>query len=129
MAKDKRKAALEVMNEMLPPHIVEIMCRKADGGRFCAEMGELGIRSVFEELWIRPGLDRRARSLVTLGLLIALRQWNELKIHIGAAIKNGCTVRELEEVFYHATAYAGFPAAASGSAAAAEALRDLSLIE
>jgi len=85
---------------------------------FGASMTELSMDFVFGRVWAREGLDRRARSLVTLGILIALRQRNELKNHVLIAL----TTCEIEEVMVHASAYAGFPAARDASNAAAEAL-------
>lgn len=62
-------------------------------------------------MWVRPGLDRRSRSLVTLGILIAIQSSDEPRLHVAAALRNGLTRTELEEVVYHAACYAGFPAA------------------
>jgi 4-carboxymuconolactone decarboxylase len=92
---------------------------------FGASMTELSMDFVFGSVWAREGLDRRARSLVTLGILIALRQRNELKNHVLIALTNGLTTCEIEEVMVHASAYAGFPAARDASNAAAEALETL----
>ena len=86
-------------------------------------MSELALRNVFAEIWTRPALDLRARSLVTLGILIALRAEGELRFHIGIALNNGVSVAEIEEVLYQASAYAGFPAANTARAIADEVLR------
>ena len=85
---------------------------------------EIGIENVFGRLWTRDGLSRRDRSLVTLGILIALRSTDELKAHFTIARNNGLTDDELAEVIYHASGYAGFPAAATARNVAAEALAD-----
>lgn len=63
------------------------------------------------EEWARPGLGRRERSLVTLGVLAALGRAHELRIHLAAAMANGLTDAELDEVVRHVGAYAGVPAA------------------
>jgi 4-carboxymuconolactone decarboxylase len=73
-------------------------------------------------LWTRPGLDRRSRSLVTLGALIALRATEELKFHFPIALRNGLTIEEIEEVIYHLAGYAGFPAAATARSIGCEVL-------
>lgn len=96
---------------------------------FAREMGALAFDNVFAKLWVRPGLDLRARSLLTLGMLIALRAEDELKVHFQIALANGCTLAEIEEVLYHATAYAGFPAANCARAAATESFRKQGLID
>ena len=94
-----------------------------------AWMSELSMDNVFSKLWLREGLDLRGRSLLTLGILIALGAYDELTVHFPIALKNGCTIQELEEVIYHATAYAGFPAANTAHRAARESLRNEGLIE
>jgi 4-carboxymuconolactone decarboxylase len=90
---------------------------------FCMEMTDIAMDNVFARLWVRPGLDLRARSLLTLGILIALRAYEELEVHFPIALKNGCTIEEIEEVIYHSTAYAGFPAANLARRAAVRTLR------
>jgi 4-carboxymuconolactone decarboxylase len=96
---------------------------------FACELGPLAFDNVFAKLWVRPELDLRARSFVTLGLLIALRATEELKMHFPIALANGCTMKELEEVIYHATSYAGFPAASAARVAATESFRKQGLID
>lgn len=90
---------------------------------FCTEINDIAMDNVFGRLWVREGLDLRGRSLVTLGILIALHAEDELKVHFPIALKNGCTLQELEEVIYHSTAYAGFPAANIARRAALATLR------
>jgi 4-carboxymuconolactone decarboxylase len=62
------------------------------------------------EVWSRPGLDRRSRSMVTLALLTALGS-PELAIHVRGALRNGLSREEIAEVLLHAGVYAGLPAA------------------
>jgi len=126
---DKYAAGLEVAEEMFGADVVNALKASLSSSSFGAQRGPLALGYVFGELWTRPGLDRRGRSLVTLGILIALRQMEELKIHVLAAIRNGCTVQEIEEVIYHATAYAGFPAASQAATVVAEVLKAHSLIQ
>jgi 4-carboxymuconolactone decarboxylase len=63
------------------------------------------------QVWSRPGLDRRTRSMLTLALLTALRCENELAMHVRAALRNGVTPDEIREVLLHSAVYAGVPAA------------------
>jgi len=114
---------------MLSPEIADIIRNRDNAGEFAGEIGDLSLSNVFGALWTRPGLDRRARSLVTLGILIALRAEEEIYQHIQIAVKNGLTVTEIEEVIYHATGYAGFPAGNSTRGIAMRALRDANVIE
>jgi alkylhydroperoxidase/carboxymuconolactone decarboxylase family protein YurZ len=64
----------------------------------------------FTEIWMRPGLPRQSRSLITMSMLIALGKPQELRLHIGAALRNGVTRDEIKEVFLQATVYCGVPA-------------------
>lgn len=118
---DRRSAGLDAFREMLPGLIPENIKSLRDGG-FAEELAELTMDNVFGTLWTRPGLDRRSRSLVTLGILIALRASDELALHFQVALRNGLTIEELAEVVYHSTAYAGFPAASSARNVARKAL-------
>ena len=124
--KDRRSAAEALFRKWQSKAIEEISAEKS--ADFCAEIAEISMDNVFAKLWVRDGLDLRARSLVTLGILIALHAYDELKVHFPIALKNGCTLKELEEVIYHSTAYAGFPAANIARRAALETLRAEKLI-
>ena len=109
---ESRTEGLNVFKELMPGIMPDNVETLRDGG-FADELAELSIDHVFGALWTRPGLDRRARSLVTLGALIALRADEELKFHFPIALRNGLTIEEIEEVIYHIAGYAGFPAAAT----------------
>ena len=78
---------------------------------FTAPFQELVTRYAWGEVWARPGLDRRTRSCVTLGMLVALRAEEELAMHVRAALRNGLSAAEIQEVLLHAAVYAGVPAA------------------
>jgi 4-carboxymuconolactone decarboxylase len=68
-------------------------------------------RAAWGEVWSRPGLGRRERSMVTLAALVALRADDELEMHLRAARRNGVTPAEIGEVLLHTALYAGLPAA------------------
>jgi 4-carboxymuconolactone decarboxylase len=118
---DSRIRGLDVFKEMLPGLVPDNATTLRDGG-VADELGDLSIDHVFGALWTRPGLDRRSRSLVTLGALIALRAEHELKFHFRIALRNGLTIEEIEEVIYHTAGYAGYPAATSARNVAREVL-------
>jgi 4-carboxymuconolactone decarboxylase len=122
-----RQKALEIAGKMLPPDLVQLLTPD-NRAAFGAELSDLGLTSIFEPLWTREGIDLRTRSLITVAMLIALRAHSELAIHAPAAIRNGVTVAELEEVIYHATGYAGFPAAASARDIIREALKKAGML-
>ncbi|MFG1923312.1 carboxymuconolactone decarboxylase family protein [Cryptosporangium sp. NPDC048952] len=91
-------------------------------GQFGEDLVEIGLVNVWAQLWAREGLERRDRSLVTLGILIALGLDDELKNHVRIARTNGLTEDEIAEVIYHAAGYAGFPRAMAARKAAREVL-------
>jgi 4-carboxymuconolactone decarboxylase len=120
-----RDEGVQVMREMLPGMLPDhVPNSEIDFGRagFAGELLEIGLESIFGKLWTREGLSRRDRSLVTLGILIALGAEEELESHFKIGKANGLTEDELAEVIYHASGYAGFPRANSAKAAAKKGL-------
>jgi 4-carboxymuconolactone decarboxylase len=91
---------------------------------FTAPFQELVTRYAWGEVWARPGLDRRTRSCVTLGMLVALRSEEELAMHVRAALRNGLSAAEIQEVLLHAAVYAGVPAANGAFAVAQRVLAE-----
>lgn len=104
------RRGIQAFRKMMPGVIPEGAESVRDPS-FAGELGDLAMSYAYGSLWTRPGLDRRERSLITLGALIALRASEELEFHFPIALHNGVTIQELEEVIYHLTAYVGFPAA------------------
>lgn len=78
---------------------------------FTADFQDFITRYAWGEVWTRPGLDRRARSCVTLAVLAALGHEHELALHVRAALRNGVTAEEIKEVLLQVGVYAGVPAA------------------
>jgi len=66
-------------------------------------------RYAWGEAWTRPGLSRHTRSLLTIGLMVALNRGDEFKLHVRAAFNNGVTRDEIKEVLLHCAIYAGRP--------------------
>jgi 4-carboxymuconolactone decarboxylase len=83
----------------------------AGANAFTAPLQEHITRAAWGDVWQRPGLDRKTRSLITVAMLTALGKQNELKGHVRGALNNGATVEEIQEVLLHATVYCGVPAA------------------
>jgi len=77
-------------------------------------------RNAWGDVWQRPGLDLKTRSLVTVAMLIALGKQNELKGHVRGALNNGATPAEIQEVLLHASIYCGLPTAVEAFRSAAE---------
>ncbi|MEU6539122.1 carboxymuconolactone decarboxylase family protein [Streptomyces sp. NPDC047000] len=118
---DLRAAGWKAMRAALPGVFPEGEADLRDG-RLGEELVDIGLTSVWGAIWAREGLAPRDRSLVTLGLLIALGAETELKTHVRVALTNGLTRDEIAEVIYHAAGYAGFPRAVGARTAAREAL-------
>lgn len=76
---------------------------------FSEPMRTFAVRNLWGDVWARPGLDRRARSIANLALLAAANRPNELKIHIRAALNNGLQREEIGEIFLQVALYAGVP--------------------
>lgn len=77
------------------------------------------------DVWARPGLDRKTRSLLNLAMLTALNRPNELSVHVLGAVRNGCTVDEIRETLLHTAPYCGAPAALDSFRVAEATLRKL----
>ena len=78
---------------------------------FDAPFQELITEAAWGSVWSRPDLARRDRSLITLALLAALGQWDELAMHVRATANTGATPAEVREAMLHVAVYAGVPAA------------------
>ena len=96
----------------------------ANAGSFGAPWQEFITRYAWGGAWSRPGLDRRTRSAITLAALISMRAENEIGMHVRAALGNGLTVEEINEIFIHTAVYAGVPASNSAIAIARKALEE-----
>ncbi len=83
-------------------------------------LAELSADVLFGDVWERPGLSKRDRSLITVASLISLYRTEQLRGHIGRALDNGVTKEEIGEVITHMAFYAGWPTAANASQVAKE---------
>lgn len=78
--------------------------------------------TVWGSVWNRPGLDRRDRSLLNIGMLVALRATEELRGHVRGGLRNGLGREEIAEAVVHASGYCGAPAALSAMKVVQEVL-------
>jgi len=92
----------------------------AGASEFSAPIQQHITRNAWGDVWQRPGLDLKTRSLVTVAMLTALGKQHELKGHVRGALNNGASVQEIQEVLLHATVYCGVPAAVEAFRSAAE---------
>ena len=111
MSDDAHERGMEVRREVLgDEHVDRAIAGTTD---FTREFQDLITRYAWGEIWTRPGLDRRTRSCMTLMALIALGRFDELEMHVRAALRNGLTPDEIKEVLLHSAVYCGVPAANS----------------
>lgn len=89
---------------------------------FTQPMQEYITRNAWGDVWQRPGLDLKTRSLITVAMLTALGKQHELKGHVRGALNNGVTAEEIQEVLLHASIYCGVPTAVDAFRSAAEVI-------
>jgi 4-carboxymuconolactone decarboxylase len=119
----RREAGMRTRREVLGDAHVDRSV--ATSTPFTAGFQDFITRTAWGDVWQRPGLARRDRSLLTLSITIALRHWDEFALHVRAARNNGLTDEEIAEVIQHAAVYAGVPAANRAFAVAAPILDEL----
>ena len=107
--KDRHSKGMEVRRAVLGNTHVDRA--EAKRNAFNGEFQDLITRHAWGEIWTRPGLPRHTRSLLTIGLMVALNRSDEFKLHVRAAFNNGVTRDEIKEVILHCAIYAGIPAA------------------
>ena len=100
---------LKIRREVVGDTYVDASLKGADA--FSMPMQELVTEFCWGEVWSRPGLDRRSRSILNLGMIAALNRPEELATHIRGAINNGLTKEEVGEAFLQVAVYVGLPAA------------------
>lgn len=89
-----------------------------------ADFQQFITRYAWGDVWSRPGLTLHTRSLITIAMLIAMNRAAELKMHLGAALRNGVSEDEIKEVILHSSLYCGLPAANEAYHLAAEVLQE-----
>ncbi|KAG6188380.1 hypothetical protein E4U36_006879 [Claviceps purpurea] len=101
--------------------------RALQGGQseFAYPQQQLITEWVWGNIWSRPGLDRKQRSLLNIGIMVGLKSWPELGIHIRGAIRNGLTELELREALLQSTVYCGAPAGLEAFQVAEGILNDM----
>jgi 3-oxoadipate enol-lactonase/4-carboxymuconolactone decarboxylase len=119
---DPYDAGIKVRREVLGDAHVDRALAQAD--EFSGDFQEFITRYAWGEIWDRPGLDRRARSCVTLSALVAGGHLEELAFHTRAALRNGLTPSEIKEVLLQTAVYCGVPAANSAFKVAQQVIRE-----
>ena len=121
---DRYGLGMRIRREVLGNEHVDRAIGRTDS--FTEPFQEYITKAVWGEVWARPGLDRRSRSMITLAVLTAMRAEGEIAMHVRAALGNGLTPEEIAEVLLHASVYAGIPA---GNAAFDIAQRTLAEVD
>lgn len=116
-------AGLKTRREVLGSEYVDAAIANADA--FTRPLQELVTQYAWGEIWNRPGLDRRTRSLLNLAMLTALNRPHELKLHLRGALTNGVTREEIQEVFLQTAIYCGAPAAIDSFRTAKEVFKEV----
>jgi 4-carboxymuconolactone decarboxylase len=120
---DGIQARREVLGE---EHVARSLERASSLGALWLEHSH---RHAWGSVWPREGLDRRARSIITLTCLIALGLEREVALHTRAALGNGLSAEEITEVVIHSSVYVGFPRGHEAFAVVESTLRELGEIE
>jgi 4-carboxymuconolactone decarboxylase len=118
MSDEGMKVRREVLGD---EHVDRAIDRTSE---FTADFQDLITRYAWGEIWTRPGLDRRTRSAITLTALVAHGHFEELRMHVRAALRNGLEEDEIKEVLLQCAIYCGVPAANKAFAVAQEVLEE-----
>jgi len=114
---------LKTRREVLGAEYVDAAIQNADD--FNRDIQELVTQYAWGDIWNRPGLDRKTRSLLNLAMLTALNRPHELKLHLRGALTNDVSKDEIKEVFLQTAVYCGAPAAIDSFRTAREVFKEL----
>ena len=107
--RERYEKGMRVRRQVLgEAHVDRSLARRTP---FNEEFQDLITRYAWGEIWSRPGLSRAERSMITLTALAVLRQEEELALHVRAALRNGVSPGQIQEVLLQVAVYAGVPAA------------------
>lgn len=115
---------LKTRREVLGDTYVNASLDKATN--FSWPMQQLVTEYCWDEIWNRPGLSRRDRSILNLGMISALNRQHELRTHVRGALNNGLTKEEITEIFLQVAIYCGVPAAIDSFRSAQQVLDEIS---
>jgi 4-carboxymuconolactone decarboxylase len=122
---EKFERGLKTRRAVLGSEYVDRSLEQADD--FSWALQQLTTEYCWDEIWNRPGIDRRTRSVLNLGMIAALNRPHELKIHVRGAINNGLTKDELKEIFLQVAVYCGMPAALDCFRIAREVFKEMGI--
>ncbi|MGD8472403.1 MAG: 4-carboxymuconolactone decarboxylase [Desulfobacteraceae bacterium] len=123
MTSELFEKGLKVRREVLGAEHVDASISQADD--FSRPLQELVTEYCWGNVWSRPGLDRKTRSLLNLAMLTALNRPHEVKLHVRGALNNGCSKNDIMEVLLQAAIYCGVPAAMDSLRGAKEIFQEI----
>ncbi|WP_200914702.1 carboxymuconolactone decarboxylase family protein [Bradyrhizobium viridifuturi] len=124
---EKFERGLQTRRTVLGDAYVERSLKSADD--FNWPIQKLATEYCWDEIWNRPDLDKRSRSLLNLGMIAALNRPHELKVHIRGALNNGLSKTELREVFLQIAVYCGMPAGLDSFRIAKDVFAEMGLVD
>ena len=119
---DERRAAGRDVQGQLWPAILKGPTGQFPAANLAPDFFDYVQQSAFGDIWTRPGLPIRDRSMITVAVLAALGQPEELRSHLAGAMSVGISREEIVEILMHVSVYAGVPAAGSALRVAADVL-------
>ena len=122
-SQQRYERGLGIRKEVLGAEYVEASLRAADD--FTRDLQRLVTEFAWGEIWARPGLSRRERSLLNLAMITALNRPHELRLHVRGALNNGLSKDDIKEVFLQTAVYCGAPAALDSFRVAREVFEEL----
>ena len=120
MSSEKYVQGMTVRREVLGDEYVDKAINS--GTDFTKPLQDLITENCWGEIWTRSAIPKKTRSLITIATLAALKAPAELKGHVRGALRNGCTVEEIQEVLLQATVYCGVPAGVEAFRAAKDVI-------
>ena len=113
------EAGIEMRRAVMGDDFVDAALER-NAGKDGEELQKHISATVWGSIWNRPGLEKRDRSLLNIGMLVALRATGELRGHVRGGLRNGLTREEITEAILHSCVYAGFPRSLNAIFAAQE---------
>ncbi len=127
---NEREKGLRLFEEIYGPEMAAGTARHAESSTdFGSKQSAWTLDWAFGSVWARDTMERKLRSCTVLGMLIAQGQSEEIRFHTKMGMANGLTRTELEEIFYSAIPYCGFPAANTAKQAMLEAFAEMDAAE
>ena len=123
---ERFERGLAIRREVLGDAYVDRSLNAANDFSWAAQ--EMATERAWADLWSRPGLERKSRSILTLGILAVMNRPQEFKAHVRGALNNGVSVEELKEILMHLGGYAGFPVGLDAFRLASEVLTEMGRI-